>query len=321
MEVGDQRIHRAERIARRDEQPRLAAVRTRRRRGFQRAHNGRAHGDHAAPAGIDRLSAGGRNRVAFLVHPVPTQVFLAHRLERARAHVQGERHDRHALAADPSDQILVEMQPGRGCRHCPRHARVHRLVTLLVFRLGVAVYIGRQRNSTVVIEKTNDRGVEVQQVELADTLDDIDPVLAKLQEAPGLQRLADPNLAQRPAIGPTLQMDALDEDLGLTTGVLARHQPGLDDAAVVDHEDIVGTEQIDQRFEPAMTDRITLENQEPTRRTLGQRGLGDQRWRQVEAIVRSTASLASHSRRLRSAPRGTTRSLPTTRSSMAGSPR
>ena len=50
-----------------------------------------------------------------------------------------------------------------------------------------------------------------------------------------MQGLADAHLAERGVGG----LDALDEDFGPTAGILDRTQPRLDDARVVDDEQVV----------------------------------------------------------------------------------
>ena len=83
----------------------------------------------------------------FAVHAVFAHIIHAHRLEGARAHVQGDVAEFDALFAQRLQQRLVEMQAGGRRRHRAELAREHGLVTLVVVDARFAVDVGRKRQA------------------------------------------------------------------------------------------------------------------------------------------------------------------------------
>ncbi len=284
MEVRDQGVDDAEAIAGRNEQPCLAAIVAGRRGGLERPHHRRAHGHHAAIAFVDGAACRRGYGVALGMHLVPAQVVLADRLKSTCAHMQGDGCNTHALGAQAIQKIVVEVQARRRCRHGTGHPRIDGLVAVLVLGIGRAPDVWRQRYLAVRVQVLGDGRVEVEQMELAVPIHDVDSVPVPVQGPVRLQRLADAHLAKRPV----RVQDPLDKHLRPPAGVLPRHQPRLDHPAVVDDEQIVGAEQVRQVDEPAVTYRIAGERQQAAGGTRRERTLGDQRLRQVEAKVGAT---------------------------------
>ena len=283
VEVRDQRIDRLEAIAGRDEQPRLAAVHAGRGSGFQGAHHGGADRHDASPAGLDRAPCRRRYGVALRVHAVAAQVLHAHRLERAGADVQRDAGYANALRLQTAEDRVVEVQAGRGGGDSARNAGVDRLVAILVRRVGLAVDVRRQRHAAETLEIGRDGLAEIEPVELALAPDHRDCAVANEYRSSRLERLAGPHLAERLA----LPVEAFDDDLRLAAGILAADQAGLDDARVVDHEEVSRVEQIDDRLETAMPNRVASQFEQTAARAVRRWSLGNQLVRQLEAEVRA----------------------------------
>jgi hypothetical protein len=77
------------------------------------------------------------------VHDVAREVVVLHRLERARADVQRHEGPLDTVPLERRHDGLVEVQAGRRGSDRAGLARVDRLVTLAVARLGVTRDVGR----------------------------------------------------------------------------------------------------------------------------------------------------------------------------------
>ena len=135
MEVGDKSVDGTEAIARGDEQARDAGVRRgpalARNDTLQRARARGAHGDDAFPFRLGPADAPGRalaQSVPLSVHAVVLHHGLAHRTERAQAHVQGHGHVVDAAGGQLVQERTGEMQSGGGRRHRTRRRGIDRLV-------------------------------------------------------------------------------------------------------------------------------------------------------------------------------------------------
>ena len=166
MKIRHQGIDGAEPISRADEQARRSPVgrelndasrSTVSRSGrLETAHDGRADRDHPPrrrTRGVDR-GAGARAHLEVLpMHLVLIDVIGTHRLEGSRADVQRDESAAYAAGLDLGQQIVVEVQPRRGCRDGAGNARIDRLVLLAIGVVGQAVDVGRQRHFAVRLEE------------------------------------------------------------------------------------------------------------------------------------------------------------------------
>ena len=155
VEVGEKGIDDAEAVAGGDKEAGVAGVWRKiaaRRCAFQGAQGGGADGDNAATAGaaggdgIYHVFADGE---PFFVHDVLGEVFVAHRLEGARADVQGDFGALHAARGDGSEQGFIEMQAGGRGGDGAAVFGVHGLVALAVAVLCAAFEVGRDRHFAV----------------------------------------------------------------------------------------------------------------------------------------------------------------------------
>ena len=211
------------------------------------------------------------------MHAVLGQVFGADRLERAGADMQGGGSDLDAPVGDRAQQRRIEMQPGGRRSHGPGMLAVHGLIALLVLGVRRARDIRRQRRAAVGIEKLQHIAGEPKQVELAATRHHGHDLAIHQERASGMQGLADAHLAQRGVSA----FDPLDQDLGAPPGILDRAHPRLDDAGVVDHEEIVRAQQIDDLAETPVRDHVAFQFQQPTVRARRERRPRDEMSRQV----------------------------------------
>ena len=129
------------------------------------------------------------------------------------------------------------MQAGRGRRHRAGLFRIHRLVALLVERLGRSSDIGWQRHLAVFAQQRLEVAVaERQQKQVAPPSRKAQPALADGQRAAVGERLVGARVGERQA----RFEHALDQDLDRAAVFLARPQPRPQHAAVVDDEQIAG---------------------------------------------------------------------------------
>ena len=256
MKVGDQRIHRADLVARQDEQPgftgvglqlRLAGCIDTRCR-FQRTHHRGAHSDHATTSSTgvaDLCDQAGADVEPFTVHDVLVETVGAHRLKGAGTHVQGEVAQTDAAPFQGVQQRVVEMQAGGRRGDGTDLACIYRLVTLVVIAARLALDIGRQRQAAGVQQPALQRlrNVEAQPVELAFAAEHLG-LAAGIQcdPRPGLGRFADAQLRAR-LIGAE---QALDQDLDAAAGRLGPEQARRDHPGVVEHQKIPGRQQLGQ---------------------------------------------------------------------------
>ena len=248
MEIGKQRIDDAETITRRNKQIGVAAKRRQfaaRCCGLQRTQTGGADGDHppaARAAGRDRINHVLPHLQPFLVHDVLGKIFVAHRLERPRANVQRNLCHLHAAQADGGEQCLVKMQPGGGGGDRAAVFGKHRLIALLVALQRRALQIRRNRHLALRRQQLRPRRLARQ----------------------GKQRLVPPRYlhlgitdANHPAnlrrfrgahirIRLMRALQALQQNLDAAAAFLLPEQPRRQHARIVEHQQIIGLEQIRQ---------------------------------------------------------------------------
>ena len=208
----------------------------------------------------------------------------AHRLEGAGAHVQGQLDQIHAFGAQGGEHRLVEMQT-RGRRgHCTGHARVDRLVALLVGCVGRVADVGRQRQRAVAIEQREHafRGIKSQQEEIAAPLG-----YGRLDALGQHEPRTRPRAVARAHVreGFVGAEHALDQNFDPAAGGLLAEQAGLDDAGVVEHEDVARGEETGQLGEQMVRHRVAGQVQQAARAARLCRALRDQFARKVVVEV------------------------------------
>ena len=299
MEIGEQPVDDAEPVAGRDEQRRVATPRLQPsrgvRRGLQRPQAGRADGDDAPAArarALDGIDGRGRDLVGLRMHPVLGQVLGLHRLEGARADVQ--RHERllDAAICERLEQRRIEMQAGGRCRDRAPDARVHGLVALGVFGDRRVGDVGRQRQLAVALEP----GVQVADAfepEAEETaiarLDGRARIRGQEDDAADAGRMARPHLHDR-RVRPG---DALDQHLDFPAAGLAPADARVDDARVVEHQQVVGGQQRRQVGEAQVVELRSVDVQQPARAAFARRHLRNQLGRQDVVEIRKRV-LESH---------------------------
>ncbi|KAG1606111.1 hypothetical protein G6F46_013232 [Rhizopus delemar] len=131
VEIGHHRVDAADAVARGDEDLGLAGERQQlaiAHRAFQRTHHRGADTNHPAASRARAphlLHQFGTDIQPLAVHHVVLQVIGTHRLEGARAHVQGDVAEVHALLLQRGQQRFVEMQAGGRRGHRAHFTREH----------------------------------------------------------------------------------------------------------------------------------------------------------------------------------------------------
>src|SRR5690606_4201658 len=204
---------------------------------------GGAHGDHAPArrAGGQHLLYGlARHGVMLGVHDVLAEILDAHRLEGARAHVQGDECLGDALCRQTGEHVLVEMQAGSRRRDGAWLAGIDGLIALVIFRLCGMLNIGRQRRGPVTVQEIQHAFGKSQLEELSLTSSHYgDEGVGKYQLAPRTWRLAGLDMRQR-GVGAG---NPLYQDLDPASGFLVAPQPGLDDAGIIEDQQIALAQQ------------------------------------------------------------------------------
>ena len=215
--------------------------------GLKRAHAGGAHGDHAPAAGAGLADAAqglGRHDVAFGVHDVLADARDAHRLESAGAHVQGDEGAFHAHGCQTVEHGLVEMQTGGRRGHGAGLGGVDGLVAGFVPAVGAVRDVGGQGHAAVAFQEFQHGGGKVQLEQFVPAAPDLglEGAVGQDQACARAGRLAGAHMRQgAPGFG-----DAFDQDLDLSAAVLAAAQPGLDDAGVVEDQQVARAQQTGQ---------------------------------------------------------------------------
>ena len=209
---------------------------------------------------------------AEVVHP--------HRLEGAGADMQGEPGALRPTLCDAREQRVVEVQAGGGRGDRAGFAGIDRLVARLVGLAGGALDVGRQRQLAVALEQREQvlAGRKAQVEELAHAAEHLDlEGVRQPQPAAGLRRLARAHLGER-LVWPDR---SLDQHLDLAAAVLDAVQSGVDDAGVVEDEQVAGIDALGEGGEhrvgePRRGILLRLHHQQAAGAALGQWCLGDQ---------------------------------------------
>ena len=290
------------------------------RPGFERAHRGRAHGDHAPaarPAARKRLERGGGDVVPLAVHAVLGQVLGLDGLEGARAHVQRDVCALHATRGQRGEHARVEMQRRRGRGHGAGLAREHGLVALGVLRflgglrsigrLLRALYVRRQRHVAVAFQERVGRRIgcvcrplqrEAKQrpVGVGPAPEQRGREATALRPARDQQRAAHAWLFAHFHVRDDLVAceNALDQQLQLAAAGFLAKQARLEHARVVEHEQVARLQQRRQVTKDAIHGLRAAPVEQARGAALGRRVLRDQlgRQREVEVLQREVARRA-----------------------------
>lgn len=144
----------------------------------------------------------------------------------------------------------------------------------------MALYVRRQGQLAVTLEEVDQilRPREAQQEECALARHHADFQRALQQQpAAGPGRMAGTDLRQR-LVAPD---GTLYQHFDPAAAVLDAMQPGMQDARVVEHQQVAGAQQVGQIGEAPVLPAVAVHDQQPAGGALGQRELGDQLRRQV----------------------------------------
>jgi hypothetical protein len=155
MKIRDHRVDHTKCEAGRNEDNRSAVESRKRagdRRGFQCAYRRRTDGDDAAAARARALDR--RNEIRRDLHALRMQrtcrlLFLAQRRKSSGTDVQGQVSKLYAHSRQGFEQVPIEVEAGSRCGNRTWAARIDRLITRLVIRLGGTRDIWRQRHFAV----------------------------------------------------------------------------------------------------------------------------------------------------------------------------
>ena len=189
----------------------------------------------------------------------------------------------HAQGVQLVQRGLIEVQAGGGRRDGAGFARVHGLVAGVVAGVGLVRDVGRQRRGAVGVQQVQHRTgkADVEQLALAAQHHGVEGV-GQAQPHAGAGRLAGAHVGQG-AVG---LGDALDQHLDLAAGGLVAVQPGLDDAGVVEDQQVAGPQQAGQVGEaPVMQLAGVIQVQQPAAGAFGGGRLGDELGRQLVVEV------------------------------------
>ncbi|MNL30805.1 hypothetical protein D3C87_1525630 [compost metagenome] len=152
--------------------------------------------------------------------------------------MQGDEGARHAQLGQAVQRGLVEVQAGGGGRDRAGLAGVDRLVAVVVAGVGRMRDVGRQRGGAVRVQQFQHGAgkADVEEFAFAAQHRGLEGV-GQAQHHAGPGRLAGAHMGQD-AVG---FGDAFDQHLYLAAGDLVAGQARLDDARVVEHQQIVGT--------------------------------------------------------------------------------
>ena len=248
------------------------------RRGFERAHAGGADCDYPATTGaasldgIDHLLA---HFKPLFMHVVVFDLVDPHRLEGARAHVQGDEGTLYTLGGNLLQQRLIEVQACGRCGDCTGSFGVHSLVALTVGALVGAVDVRRQRHVADTVEQRQHLFGEAQLEQRVMACDHFGLAAAIDEDDRAyLGRLAGAYMGQHPMA----VEHALDQHFQLAAGSFLAEQPRRDHPGVVEHHQVAGAQVLEQIGELPVRQRAgwPIEHQQTAAMALGQRVAGDQ---------------------------------------------
>jgi hypothetical protein len=203
--------------------------------------------------------------------------------EGPQAHQQLHPEQVHPARPTPGEQVVGEVQPGRGRRHRPGPVGEHRLVAL---RVGQRlVHVRRQRDLPGTEPPLLGGGVVGEQAHPAATV--VTQHLAHLDHRlvaarrPRAGRGGEPGAGRNPAAGANQRLPATfgppvqQQHLDGPTGGLAEVQAGREHPTVVHHQHVTGIEQVGQVRHGAVGHRARPRHQQAGRVPGLGRVLGD----------------------------------------------
>lgn len=191
--------------------------------------------------------------------------------------MQGDPGDADSHFAYGREQVLVEMQPGGGRRRRAAFTGIDRLVAQFVGRCRLALDIRRQRQAAMALEEPGRIAGKPQAVELAGAPQDFDiEGVFEPQSTAGLRRLAGSHLGQDLAA----VEQPFNEYFDLPPTVLVPQQAGMQDPAVIHHQQVATAQPSRQIDKHGIAAAVAVQYQQATGRSLRQGRLGDQLRRQ-----------------------------------------
>ena len=286
VEVGEQPVDDPETKSRSDEKRRLrraGADPRRRRGGLQRAQRRRTDRNDGTPGRArrgDRRGSRIGNVEALAVHAMLREILGFDRLEGARADVQRQSREGHAVRPQSIEHRSVEMEARSGRSDGPRVAGVDRLVALAVGGSRCTPDVRRQRHLAMPFEVDVERRVRVEAKPNETPIALLhDRTRASIEEEPAarLGRMTGRELHPR-FVG---RDDPLEQQLDPASGLAPTVQPRTDHLRVVEHDEITRREQPGQVRESAIGDSRARDVHQAAFGTLRSRCLRDQLRRQV----------------------------------------
>ena len=93
------------------------------------------------------------------------QIFISDRLESSGADVQSQISQAYPFLLEFRKKFLVEMKPGRRCRHGARLPGENGLVSFLVISIGRSVNIRGKRQMSMIIQNRKNVGWKTKDIE------------------------------------------------------------------------------------------------------------------------------------------------------------
>jgi hypothetical protein len=219
------------------------------------------------------------------VHDVRLQIIGSHRLKRPCTHVQCYEGAAHTSRFYLSNELRIKVQTGgRGSNRAP-FTRKDTLITLAVIVISRAMNVRWKRYIAPLLEEFKRRAGKFDTPQIVLTTEDADNASCSCHFEPFAYRFACAQLYNslfRPD-------DTLEEYLHATARRLRPHEPRCNDFRIVENEEIARAQEGREVAHGAVPRDGTilrpLEHKQPTRRSLGERSLGDQFGRQLVGEV------------------------------------
>ena len=263
MKIRNQRVGHLEAIARIDENACIVRHGVQNpvfvRRALQHAAGGRADGNHAPArraAAVDFVRAFGADRKILAVHDMVADLRLLDRAEGPEPDVQHDRHDGDALFANAVEQLGCEMQPRRRRSRTALLLGVDRLIAAAV--LEFFGNIGRQRHTAdFVKQRVNFGAARRKGHDAVALLDDVGDFAREQSAAedkfPAELRLFARTHQRLPrAVAAAAQKEKFDRAVGFFR--VCPVKPRGNDLGIVNHQNVLGTEVVDDVVKMLMLD-------------------------------------------------------------------
>jgi hypothetical protein len=219
------------------------------------------------------------------VHDVRLQIVGSHWLKRPRTHVQCYEGAVHTESLYLSNELRIKVQASCGRSNCTPFTRKDTLITLAVIGISRTVNVRWKRYIAPLLEEFKRRPGKFDAPQVVLTTEDAHHASCRCHFEPFAYRFACTQLYNS-LFGPD---DTLQEYLHAAAGRLRPHEPRCNDLRVIENEEIARTQEAGEVAHGAVARVGTairpLEDKEPTRRSLGERSLGDQFGRQVVGKV------------------------------------